>query len=410
MTAPEIVTFGCRLNISESEAMQRHAAAAGLRDAVIINTCAVTAEAERQAGQAIRRLRREKPSAKIIVTGCASHIDPRKYADLAEVDHVIANDAKLRFESFTKLAGNDVNEPEILPPADVTQGLQRAFVQVQNGCNHRCTFCIIPYGRGASRSLTLAEIVAQMRARVGEGFNEIVLTGVDIASYGRDLPGMPTLGSMIAQALAQVPELQRLRLSSLDPAAIDEDLWRLIAEQPRLMPHLHLSLQAGDDMVLKRMKRRHSRDDIFALCEQARRLRPDIVFGSDIIAGFPTESDAMFRNTYDLVESCGLTWLHVFPYSSRKGTPASRMPQIHGSLRKERAERLRQLGDKAVERHHRSLIGQKIAVLVEKSGIGCTPHFAKVKLTGAAPVGHIIDVNCTGIENNMVMAEIAGTI
>jgi threonylcarbamoyladenosine tRNA methylthiotransferase MtaB len=284
---------------------------------------------------------------------------------MPEVDHVIGNDVKLQIESFKKLVtdlslAEAESKPALLPFAPT---MQRAFVQVQNGCDHRCTFCIIPYGRGASRSLTIDEITALVASRVSEGYNEIVLTGVDIASYGRDLADQPRLGLMMRQVLARVPTLRRLRLSSLDPAAIDEDLWDLIAKEPRLMPHLHLSLQAGDDMVLKRMKRRHSRNDVLKLCDRARHLRSDIVFGADLIAGFPTENDAMFENTYDLVEQCGLTWLHVFPYSARKGTPAVKMPQVHGSLRKARAERLRSLGDKAAALHHQSLIGKAVPVL-----------------------------------------------
>ena len=408
---PEIHTFGCRLNIAESETMQRNAAAAGLDDIVIVNTCAVTAEAERQAGQAIRRLKREQPNARIVVTGCASHIDPQKYVAMPEIAHIIANDAKLNPESFTALRAPTAKaDPLILPamPTPQTAPLQRAFIQVQNGCDHRCTFCIIPYGRGASRSLTSEKVTAEIRARVEEGFNEIVLTGVDITSYGQDLPAKPTLGAMIRKTLAAVPNLRRLRLSSLDPAAIDEDLWHLIAHEPRLMPHLHLSLQAGDDMILKRMKRRHSRDDVFRLTDRARRLRPDIVFGADIIAGFPTETEAMFANTHALVEQCGLTWLHVFPYSARTGTPAAKMPQTHGSLRKERAERLRLLGEKAVAQHHHSLLGQTIEVLVENNNIGCTPHFAKVKLQGAARVGAIVEARCRAIEENKPIAEVTG--
>jgi threonylcarbamoyladenosine tRNA methylthiotransferase MtaB len=431
MSAPEIVTFGCRLNIYESEVMRRHALAAGLNDAVIFNTCAVTAEAERQARQSIRKLRRERPSARIIVTGCAAQIDRAKFSAMPEVDRVIGNDEKMRAETFQRLSNEDLsfrgaplganpesslsfqkeetgfrinflssaladeekifrndNSGESVPHFD---GLQRAFLQVQQGCDHRCTFCIIPFGRGPSRSVPIGVVAEQTRDLVAHGYREIVFTGVDIASYGGDLPGKPGLGQMIRRVLALVPELPRLRLSSLDPAAIDEDMWRLLAEEPRFMPHWHLSLQAGDDMVLKRMKRRHSRTDVIELCERARRLRPDIAFGADIIAGFPTESDAMFENTYNLVEQCGFTWLHVFPYSARKGTPAARMPQVHGSLRKERAERLRALGDRTVASHMNALVGQKFDVLVEQNGFGRTRQFAKIKLSGAAPVGEIVE-------------------
>lgn len=288
--------------------------------------------------------------------------------------------------------------------------MQRAFVQIQTGCNYHCTFCIIPYGRGASRSTPIDAITAQVRACADKGFNEIVLTGVDIASYGQDLPDRPTLGSLIRRVLQAVPTLPRLRLSSLDPAAIDEDLWDLVAQEPRLMPHLHLSLQAGDDMILKRMKRRHSRDDIFRLCARARHLRPDIVFGADIIAGFPTETDAMFANTHDLVEKCSLTWLHVFPYSARKLTPAAKMPQVHGAIRKERADRLRALGERAARRHYESLIGTTVKVLVENNGIGCTPHFAKLKLQGQARVGGIVEARCVRGENDAVVAEVVKVV
>ncbi|MDX2028215.1 MAG: tRNA (N(6)-L-threonylcarbamoyladenosine(37)-C(2))-methylthiotransferase MtaB [Alphaproteobacteria bacterium] len=410
---PEVLTFGCRLNSYESEVVRQHALAAGLTDTVIINTCAVTAEAERQARQSIRRLRRERPSAQILVTGCAAQINPDIFAAMPEVNYVIGNDKKLEADTFRHLNGQRliVNDIQMVreTAAHLVQGFEgseRAFVQIQNGCDHRCTFCIIPYGRGPSRSVPIGQIADQVRALAIQGYNEVVFTGVDIASYGKDLPGQPVLGQMIRRVLALVPGLRRLRLSSLDPAAMDEDLWRLIDEEPRLMPHLHLSLQAGDDMILKRMKRRHLRDDVLALCKRARQLRPDIAFGADIIAGFPTENDAMFQNTYDLVEQCGLTWLHVFPYSARKGTPAAKMPQLHGSIRKERAERLRTLGAAASHRHHASLVGQKIEVLVEQQGLGCTPHFAKIKLQGDAPVGSLIMAECFALEDGQAIARI----
>lgn len=410
--APEVLTFGCRLNISESEEMQRNVEAAGLGDAVIVNTCAVTAEAERQARQAIRRAKRENPAARIIVTGCASQIDPQKYAAMSEVDFVIPNDKKLQAESFNKLIHSSSfrRTPEsILSAAALKPSLaemQRAFVQVQNGCDNKCTFCIIPYGRGASRSLPASAIIAKTREYVEAGFNEVVLTGVDIASYGRDLPDSPSLGSIAASVLRSLPDLKRLRLSSLDPAAIDEDLWRLIAEEPRLMPHLHLSLQSGDDMILKRMKRRHSRDDVLLLCERARKARPDIVFGADLIAGFPTETDEMFQNTCDLIERCGITWLHVFPYSARKGTPAARMPQVPSDMRKQRAEILRSIGEKATLAHHKSLIGKTVQVLVENNGVCCTPHFAKLRLSGSARVGSVVNVKCTELDGDVVVATV----
>ena len=395
MSGPEVVTFGCRLNTYESEVMRQHAIAAGLDNAVIVNTCAVTAEAERQARQSIRRLRREKPGARIIVTGCAAQIDPQKFAAMPEFDHVIGNDRKTESSAFAALSGKG----ECATPDSETvplhfEGLQRAFVEVQNGCDHRCTFCIIPYGRGASRSAPIGVIAEQTRALVAQGYREVVFTGVDIVSYGGDLPGQPKLGQMVRRVLALVPELPRLRLSSLDPAAIDEDLWRVIAEEPRLMPHLHLSVQAGDDMILKRMKRRHSGQDVIDLCARARRLRPDIAFGADFITGFPTETEAMFENTLALVEECGLTWLHVFPYSARKGTPAAKMPQVPGEIRRDRAERLRALGAKMADAHMQSLVGQKFDVLVEQNGFGCTLQFAKLKLHGELPVGEIAVAEC----------------
>jgi threonylcarbamoyladenosine tRNA methylthiotransferase MtaB len=388
---PEVITFGCRLNAVESDTMLRHAKAAGLGDAIIVNSCAVTAEAERQTGQAIRRLRRERPGARIIVTGCAAQIDRAKFAAMKEVDAVIGNDDKLKPESFAALGDGRALAP--MPPVADLAAMQRAFVQVQNGCDHDCTFCIIPFGRGASRSLPVDEVIARMRQQTELGFNEIVLTGVDIASYGRENGGV-SLGALIRAVLAAVPNLPRLRLSSLDPAVFNDDLWDALANEPRLMPHLHLSLQAGDDMILKRMKRRHSRDDVLRLCDRARSLRPDIVFGADIIAGFPTETDAMFENTYELVERCGLTWLHVFPYSARKGTPAARMPQVPGEVRRLRAERLRTLGEAAAARYDRNLDGQKLQVLVENNGFGCTPHFGKLQLEGEARVGHIVEAAC----------------
>jgi threonylcarbamoyladenosine tRNA methylthiotransferase MtaB len=314
---------------------------------------------------------------------------------MPEVDHLIANDHKTKAESFFDLVTKSGNDAEIIPSSPTKAiGMERVFVEVQNGCDHRCTFCIIPYGRGDSRSIPIGAIAENVRAQVALGYNEIVFTGVDIASYGKDLPGQPTLGQMVRRVLVAVPELRRLRLSSLDPAVVDEDLWQLIANEPRLMPHLHLSLQAGDDMILKRMKRRHLRADVITLSDRARNLRPDIVFGADIITGFPTETEAMFANTLDLVERCDLTWLHVFPYSARKGTPAAKMPQVHGALRKERAERLRALGEMAAQRHRKSLIGKTVEMLIEQEGVGCTPQFAKIKLTDAAPVGAVLTAKC----------------
>ena len=383
----EVLTFGCRLNALESEALRQGSFAEAGDNAVIVNTCAVTAEAERQARQAIRRLRRERPGVRILVTGCAAEIAPASYAAMPEVDGVISNSRK------AEMADKDGALPAVL--RDARDGaMQRAFVQVQNGCDHRCTFCIIPFGRGASRSLPQETVVARCRAAVEQGFNEVVLTGVDIASYGRDHGEGSSLGHIAARVLREVPELPRLRLSSLDPAAIDPELWRLIGNEPRLMPHLHLSLQAGDDMILKRMKRRHTRGDVLALCARARSLRPGLAFGADVIAGFPTEDATMFENTLRLVDEGDIAWLHVFPYSARKGTPAARMPQVDASLRRERAERLRAAGDRAAARHMAGLQGQTVEVLVERQGLGCTPHFAKIPLKGQAAPGSLVMVEC----------------
>jgi threonylcarbamoyladenosine tRNA methylthiotransferase MtaB len=391
-----IVTFGCRLNAYESEVMRGHAEAAGLRDAVIVNTCAVTAEAERQARQAIRRARREHPDAEIIVTGCAAQIAPESYAGMPEVSRVLGNEEKLRAGSFgtggARIAVNDIMSVTETA-GHLVAGFgerSRAFVQVQTGCDHRCTFCIIPFGRGNARSVPLGEIVANVRNLVAEGFAEVVLTGVDITSWGKDLPGRPHLGQLVRRLLAQVPELPRLRISSIDSIELDDDFMRLLAEEPRLMPHLHLSLQAGDDMILKRMKRRHLRADAIRFCTEARRLRPDIVFGADLIAGFPTETDEMFENTLRLVEDCGLTWLHVFPYSERAGTPAARMPQVDKRVRKDRAARLRALGAGRVASFLDSRVGTMAEVLVEQDGFGRTEQFAPVRLDAAAPAGSLV--------------------
>jgi threonylcarbamoyladenosine tRNA methylthiotransferase MtaB len=419
MTAPQILTFGCRLNAYESEVMRAHAEAAGLGGAVIVNTCAVTAEAERQARQAIRKARRAQPHARIIVTGCAAQIDAAGFAAMPEVDHVLGNAEKLQPESFRRLvegAAPRVAVDDIMTVREIAGHLlagfgerARAFLQVQQGCDHRCTFCIIPYGRGPSRSVAIGEIVAEARVLVAAGVREIVLTGVDITSYGSDLPGRPSLGQMARRLLALVPELPRLRLSSLDPAEIDADLWRLIESEPRLMPHLHLSLQAGDDMILKRMKRRHSRADAVAFCQRARRLRPDVVFGADLIAGFPTESDAMFANSLALVDDCDLTFLHVFPFSARRGTPAARMPQLPQAVRKERAARLRAAGEAARRRFFDARLGREVRVLVEKStadgSFGHCEHFAPVRLEAVASAanigaGNIVTARISGANDN----------
>lgn len=386
---PQIVTFGCRLNTYESEVMRDHALNAGLGDAIIFNTCAVTKEAERQARQAIRRARRENPDAKIIVTGCSAQITPDMYAGMPEVDRIIGNDLKLKAETWgieldeARIQVNDIMSVSETA-SHLLQGFEdksRAFIQVQNGCDHRCTFCIIPYGRGNSRSVPIGVITEQVRALVAQGYNEIVMTGVDVTSYGSDLPGKPQLGQMIRRVLALVPELKRVRLSSLDPVEIDEDLWRLIAEEQRFMPHLHLSLQAGDDLILKRMKRRHLRADVIDVCKKARALRPEISFGADIIAGFPTETEDMFNNTLDIVSACDLTFLHVFPYSERDGTPAARIPdQVPVSVRKERAARLRALGETQLERFHERQVGVTAWGIAERGGKARTENFALVDL------------------------------
>ncbi len=404
-----MITFGCRLNTYESEVMKQHAASAGLADAIIFNTCAVTAQAEKQARQAIRKARRDHPDKRIIVTGCAAQIKPESFAGMGEVDFVLGNAEKMEAGEWEKVSHgqssalatpfdapteksrvNDIMSVKETASHLVASfdGRARAFIQVQNGCDHRCTFCIIPFGRGNSRSVPMGEIVAQVRALVEAGYQEVVFTGVDVSDYGKDLPGAPTLGQMMRRVLAAVPELKRLRLSSIDAVEVDEDLFRLIAQEPRLMPHLHLSLQAGDDMVLKRMKRRHSRADMVDFCARVRAVRPDMVFGADIIAGFPTETDAMFENTRALVRELGLTYLHVFPYSARNGTPAARMPQVPIAVRKARAALLRAEGEAQLARYYQSLVGQTLEVVVEQDGLsGHAEGFARVLLPGALPVG-----------------------
>jgi threonylcarbamoyladenosine tRNA methylthiotransferase MtaB len=399
MPAVEVITFGCRLNAYESDIIRR--AAAGLRDAIIVNTCAVTAEAERQARQAIRRARREHPGARIIVTGCAATLSPARYAAMAEVDRVLDNEAKLKAESYRAIAPTrpaDAGHPPPLagegygsrssePPPPLAgegwggglgQARARAYLQVQQGCDHRCTFCIIPYARGPSRSVPVATIVAQARALVEAGAREIVLTGVDLTAYGLDLPERPSLGAMARLLLAAVPELKRLRLSSLDPSEIDGALWALFAEEPRLMPHLHLSLQAGDDLILKRMKRRHSLAQAIATVRRARALRPEVAIGADLIAGFPTEDEAMFRQSLELVEECGIAFLHVFPYSPRDGTPAARMPAVAPEIVRERAAQLREAGARALAADLARRVGSEGEVLIEKPGSGRAAFYAAV--------------------------------
>ena len=386
----EVITFGCRLNAFESEVIRRAAAAAGLTGAVIVNTCAVTAEAERQARQAIRRARRQHPEARIFVTGCAAHLSPERYAALPEVDRVLDNQAKLLPQSYlpekAALPGPIETAPHLV---DGFEGKCRAFLQVQQGCDHRCTFCIIPYARGASRSVPMGIIADQARRLVAADYQEIVLTGVDMTAYGTDLPGRPSLGQMVRRLLAAVPELQRLRLSSLDPAEIDAELWRLLDEEERLMPHLHLSLQAGDDLILKRMKRRHSRDQAVAVAQHARASRPEVALGADLIAGFPTETEEMFGRTLDLIGECGLAFVHVFPYSMRAGTPAARMPQLPGAVIKERAVRLRAAAEAALTAELSARVGSETDVLIERPGMGRAPFYAAVIFTTRGAVGTV---------------------
>ena len=401
----QVVTFGCRLNAYESEAIKARAAEAQLRDCVVVNTCAVTAEAVRQSRQAIRRLKRENPARRIIVTGCAAQTESQTFAAMAQVDAVIGNAEKLVAQTYAdfgvgqteKVVVNDIMALRETAPqmVDHFDGQTRAFLQVQNGCDHRCTFCIIPYGRGNSRSVPMGAVIEEARRLVEKGFPEIVLTGVDLTSYGADLPGAPGLGALVEKILKLLPELKRLRLSSIDSIEADGALMRLIAEEERLMPHFHLSAQSGDDMILKRMKRRHTRADTIAFCNAVRRHRPDAAFGADLIAGFPTETDAMFENSLTLVEEAGLSTLHVFPYSSRSGTPAARMPQLPPALVKERAARLRARGDAALKARLDAMRGTTHTVLAERGGIGRTPCFTPVEI-GAIPHGTFLPVTITG--------------
>jgi len=389
----EVITFGCRLNAFESEIILRAVRQAGLTGAVVINTCAVTAEAERQARQAIRRARRQRPGAKIIVTGCAAHLSPERYGALPEVDRVLDNEAKLRPQSYARDCGPVEHALDLV---DGSEGRCRAFLAVQQGCDHRCTFCIIPYARGASRSVPIGVIADRAHRLVGAGYREIVLTGVDLTAYGADLPGSPGLGQMVRRLLVAVPDLQRLRLSSLDPAEMDPELWRLIADEERLMPHLHLSLQAGDDLILKRMKRRHSRSDAVAAARRARALRPEMALGADLIAGFPTESEEMFAHTLDLIGECGLAFVHVFPYSARAGTPAARMPQLPSGVIKERAARLRSAARAALAAELAGRIGTETAVLIERSGMGRAAFYASVRFVEPETVGSVRRMGLVG--------------
>ncbi|GAB4355351.1 MAG: tRNA (N(6)-L-threonylcarbamoyladenosine(37)-C(2))-methylthiotransferase MtaB [Oricola sp.] len=419
----EIVTFGCRLNTYESEVMRRETEAAGLGGlaggAIVFNTCAVTGEAVRQARQAIRRARRENPHARIIVTGCAAQTEPASFGEMPEVDLVIGNDDKLKAQSYRALPEFGINQFEKVRVNDIfdvtetaahmvdaIEGRARAFVQVQNGCDHRCTFCIIPYGRGNSRSVPMGAAVDQVRRLAANGYREVVLTGVDLTSYGPDLPGSPTLGRLVRAILRAVPELDRLRLSSIDSVEADDELMEAIATETRLMPHFHLSLQHGDNLILKRMKRRHSREDSIAFCETVRRLRPDAAFGADIIAGFPTETEDHFENTLRIVEECGLAHLHVFPFSPREGTPAARMPQLPRDVVKDRARRLRAAADAAWARHAARLAGTRQDVLVERDNIGRAADFSLVRIAGAGVVpGEIVPVTVDGHDGAMLTAQ-----
>jgi threonylcarbamoyladenosine tRNA methylthiotransferase MtaB len=416
----DVVTFGCRLNTYESQVMRREAETAGLGalegGAVIFNTCAVTGEAVRQAKQAIRKARRDNPRARIIVTGCAAQTEPEKFAAMDEVDLVLGNEEKLKANSYRALPDFGVNDTEKARVNDIfsvretaghmvdaIEGRARAFVQLKYVCDHRCTFCIIPYGRGNSRSVPMGAVVEQVKRLAGNGYAEIVLTGVDMTSFGADLPGTPKLGRLVKAILKQVPDVKRLRLSSIDSIEADDDLLDTIATEPRLMPHLHLSLQSGDDIILKRMKRRHLRDQSIRFCEDVRKLRPGIVFGADIIAGFPTETDEMFENSEKIVEECGLTHLHVFPFSPREGTPAARMPQLRREVVKQRAARLRVAGEAAYTRHLSSLTGTRQSILIERDGLGRTEGFTLAALGTGAP-GEIIEADISGHDGSRLIA------
>lgn len=403
MSEPKFVTFGCRLNTYETEVMRNHAAAAGKSNAIVFNTCAVTAEATRQARQAIRKAKAENPDAEIIVTGCAAQTEPEMFAQMPEVSRVLGNEEKLKAQSWqhganARVSVSDIMEVKVATP-HLVDGLKertRAFVQVQNGCDHRCTFCIIPFGRGNSRSLQAADVVEQVRRLVASGYSEVVLTGVDLTSWGADLDGAPKLGLLANRILRTVPELKRLRLSSIDSIEADPELMDVIAGEERVMPHIHLSLQSGDNMILKRMKRRHAREDSIAFCAELRARRPDIVFGADIIAGFPTETDEMFANSLKIVDDCGLTYLHVFPFSPRPGTPAERMPQLEKHVIKERAALLRAKGEQRLDQFLASEVGATRQVLIETEAMGRTEHFAQVKFSSRMAPGAIVTAQVTG--------------
>ncbi len=417
-TPPVFHTLGCRLNAYETEAMKALTQEAGVDNAVVVNTCAVTAEAVRKARQEIRKLRRDNPAARIIVTGCAAQTEPETFRAMDEVDVVMGNTEKMQPETWAGLAGDFIGETQKVMVDDIMSVTEtaghlidgfgtrsRAYVQVQNGCDHRCTFCIIPYGRGNSRSVPAGVVVDQIKRLVDRGYNEVVLTGVDLTSWGADLPSQPKLGDLVMRILKLVPDLPRLRISSIDSIEVDENLMQAIATEPRLMPHLHLSLQHGDDLILKRMARRHLREDAIRFTEEARRLRPDMTFGADIIAGFPTETEAHFENSLKLVTDCDLTWLHVFPYSKRNGTPAARIPnQVNGAVIKERAARLREAGDRQVALHLAAQVGRRHKVLLENPHMGRTEQYTEVTFRDPQPEGQIVETEITGIEGTQLCA------
>ena len=415
-TPPKFTTLGCRLNAYETEAMKELSQQAGLDNAVVVNTCAVTSEAVRKARQEIRKLRRDNPDARIIVTGCAAQTEPETFAAMSEVDKVIGNTEKMQPETWAGMAADFIGETEKVQVDDIMSVTEtaghlidgfgtrsRAYVQVQNGCDHRCTFCIIPYGRGNSRSVPAGVVVDQIKRLVDKGYNEVVLTGVDLTSWGADLPKEPHLGDLVLRILKLVPDLPRLRISSIDSIEADDALMQAIATEPRLMPHLHLSLQAGDDMILKRMKRRHLRDDAIRFCEEARKLRPDMTYGADIIAGFPTETEAMFANSLKLIAECDLTWLHVFPYSQRPGTPAARMPLVNGSDIKSRASRLREAGRQQVETHLQNQIGKTHHILMENPHMGRTEQFTEVRFDAPRTEGQIVTAIICGAKDQQLV-------
>lgn len=416
-TAPIFSNHGCRLNAYETEAMKELASSAGLDNAIVVNTCAVTSEAVRKARQDIRKLRRDNPDAKLIVTGCAAQTEPHSFAAMGEVDIVLGNTEKMNPATWAGMAPDLIGQTEPVQVDDIMSVTEtaghlidgfgtrsRAYVQVQNGCDHRCTFCIIPYGRGNSRSVPAGVVVDQIKRLVDTGYNEVVLTGVDLTSWGADLPGAPKLGDLVMRILKLVPDLPRLRISSIDSIEVDENLLCAIATEPRLMPHLHLSLQHGDDMILKRMKRRHLRDDAIAFCQEARKLRPDMTYGADIIAGFPTETDAMFANSLALVAECDLTWLHVFPYSPRPGTPAARMPQVNGKLIKQRAAALRAAGSNQVDQHLKAQAGKTHQILMENARMGRTEQFTEVLFATDQPESQIVQAQITGFAGQQLTA------